>query len=123
MQLEPLLVSLGLTEHMAALSNWRDGLIIELAADKQALVVAHETAIADLEASHATAVGALNARISAFEALQTDMTAKVIAARDSGAPEKFLEVAAEFLLSEDDKRRADALARRDAAQAELDALN
>lgn len=71
MQLETLITSLGITEHMKALSDWRDDLLREKAAELQALTVDLGTnkdeALSALGAEHQAAIDALRAEVSELQ--------------------------------------------------------
>lgn len=81
MQLETLITQLGLTEHMEALSDWRDALLVEKAAELQILQKEKD----------------------ALNSLRLDMFEKVNVALASGDPSKFVEVATEFITPIDQK--------------------
>jgi len=66
MTLESLLQSLGLTAHMAPLSDWRDNLLREKAAEIQTLTEAHTAELA-------TAAAALATERTAKEAAQASL--------------------------------------------------
>jgi hypothetical protein len=76
MTLEALLVSLGLTEHMAPLSAWRDDLLREKAAELQAVRLAADEAIAAGEVAFVKRMEVLDAtRSETIARLEADLAA------------------------------------------------
>lgn len=57
--LETLLTELGLTEHMEAISNWRDALLIEKAEELQQVHTDHAENVTSINEAHGTAMAAL----------------------------------------------------------------
>jgi len=73
MQLEPLLTSLGIAEFIPQLSEFRDNILREKAAELQTLAKDHADTITALEQSHADKIAEISATLSATQA---DLAAK-----------------------------------------------
>jgi hypothetical protein len=99
MDIEQLCIDLQITEHIQALSEWRDSLIRKTAEDLQKK----------------------DDRINELETLKSTMESKVSSALESGNPQEFIAVATEFCNPVAAKRKQleDSIA---SAQAELDSL-
>lgn len=67
MQLEELVTSLGITQHMEVLSNWRDALLVEKAAELKSVHDERDTIAAEFAAYKSTAKSALKAADDAIK--------------------------------------------------------
>lgn len=108
MQLETLITQLGITEHMEALSDWRDAFLIEKAAELQVLQQKHdalELAQAGIDEDRSEL-----ATLRPLKTLHDTMVVKVQASLRSGKPEDFVALAQDFLADPIEKRRAELLA-------------
>jgi len=133
MQLETLITQLGITEHMAELSDWRDGLLRETAATLQAKdtdcaeALAGKVAAFEIERStHTEALAAKESELASAKAAyaekaayQEAMVQKVSAVLASKDPAQYEALAKEFLTPAEQLARAEKLAQIAALQAEL----
>jgi len=110
MQLEALCISLGIQQHIPALSEFRDELLQTTAAALQAKD-------AEIAAVNET-LAANQASLTDMESYKADMVAKVTTALQSGDPAEFQSLAVEFLAPAQEAARIETLAKIAALKAE-----
>lgn len=134
MQLETLITQLGITQHMAALSDWRDELLRDTAAALQEKDSERDTAIAAKEAEielervdHAAALADKEAELAASQTALTELTAykdamveRVSGVLQSKDPAQYEALAKEFLTEPKERERQAILAQIAELQAKLE---
>ena len=136
MQLEALITQLGIAEHMAALSDWRDELLRETAAAlqskdaerdealaaKELAITEEKTALVDSLAAKEAELAAAKAAFAEKQAYQDAMVEKVSAVIASKDPAQYEQLAVEFLTPAQELAKAEIAAQIAALQEKLEAL-
>jgi len=128
MQLEPLLISLGIPQFISQLSEFRDDLLREKAAELKALIDDHAEKITALQNEHAEELAVVNQKLAERNALIESAKDAIKGAiadpflDDTATVATIANVVAVAELPAIEKRRLEIAAEIAQKQAELDAL-
>jgi hypothetical protein len=124
MQLEPLLTSLGIAQFIPQLSEFRDNLLREKAAELKSLTDAHTAEIADAQATNATELTTVQTELAAKNSLIDSIKNAIKDANLDGAAtvSAIEQVLSASELPSVEKRKLEIAAEIAAKQAELEAL-
>jgi len=134
MQLETLITQLGITQHMATLSDWRDELLRDTAAalqekdsERDDAVAAKEAEFASERSNHTVAIAAKDAELTASKTALAELTAykEAMIERVSGVlaskdPVQYEALANEFITPAQELERQAILAQIAELQAKLE---